>query len=128
MINKNLGRVGAFHVGLSAVGDPALQNFLHSGHQEDLGMGASDGEDALFGVLQGALGEPGHQAVAPQGPVPTVDVLPTAARTRRHLADQWVVEIHMEVGRYLSAVLDVEQGEDHVERLHLRADEETQGK
>lgn len=117
-----LSRVWAFHVGLGAVGDPSLKNLLNSSHQEDLWMGASNWEDALFGVFKGLFVELTGKSGASQRPIDTaavdLQVRPAAVATR-HLSHQRMVEIHVEIGWNLSAVLYVEEGQDHIERLYL---------
>ena len=71
----------------------------------------------LCGVLERPLWQPAelplHHALRV-----SVDVL--VAVVRDHLPDEPVVEVHVEVGRDLPAVLHIEEREHHEEGLHLR--------
>lgn len=70
-------------------------------------------------VLQSRLWHSMHQALPVWVAVPaSVHVLSAAAG--HHGPDGRVVEIHMEVGGDLPAILDVKQRKGDVERLHLK--------
>lgn len=102
--------------------DPSLQDLLDPSHQEDLRVWARDRKHPLPGVPQGPLREPAGQPAASRQTVPSAAVdlrLLSAAGARSHLSDQGVIEVHVEVGGDLPAVLDVEEGQDRVEGLHL---------
>lgn len=76
----------------------------------------------LSWILHGSFRHAVHRALALGVVVPsTVHVL--AAVAGHHAPHGRVVQVHVEVGGDLPAVLDVEQRQGDVERLHLQRDE-----